>query len=187
MALLSEVQERSWASDKYGDKVERWQWDWRDRRIMEWINNFAKVSREDVMGNVERLDMTQTGTLRRSLAWKTWAASGGNSQVFEARYIYYAKYLELAVGRGEPFRQLPPGITHKAWGPIRMPDRKRRAKPHVVVEMRKQATKFASYARQRFSFVGTMYLIFAMGNNKSASAAYNRAVFWAAKKDAFQR
>ena len=39
MALLSEIQERSWASDRYGDNVLRFRFDWRDTRIMNWINN----------------------------------------------------------------------------------------------------------------------------------------------------
>lgn len=191
MALLSEVQERSWATDKYGDKVLSWKFDWRDDRIMAWINNFANISRKNVMDNVERLsiesDGKDSGRLKRSLFWQTWAASGGDSQVFEARYIYYAKFVELALGRGDTYIQ-PPDIPHKKWKPISMPDgRKRKARPFVVAEMRSQAQKFATFARKRFSFVGTMFLIYAMGNNKSAAAAYNRAAFWASKRDTFTR
>lgn len=197
MALLSEVQERAWATDKYGDNILRWRWDWRDTRIMAWINNFEKISRQNVMANYERLGIgayhdhqkkkKTPHQLKRSLKWRTWAASGGDSQVFEARYIYYAKYVELALGRGDTYIQ-PPDIPHRQWGPIRMPDgRMRKARPFVVAEMRSQAQKFAAFARKEFSFVGTMFLIYAMGNNKSAAAAYNRAVFWAAKKDTYQR
>lgn len=187
MALVSQTDERSWATDKYGDQVLSWKWSWRDARIMAWINNFTKISRQNVMANVGRLDMTRSGALKRSLAWKTWAASGGDTQVFEAQYIYYSKFVELALGKGDTYIQ-PPDIPHKSWGAIRMPDgRKRKAKPFVVAEMRSQAQKFASYARKRFSFVGTMFLIYAMGDNKSAAAAYNRAVFWAAQKEAFHR
>jgi len=188
---IIDVNERSWATDKYGDNIKRWQWDWRDARIMAWINNFAKISRSNVMANVERLkiesDRKDHGQLKRSLFWKTWAASGGDSQVFEAEYIYYSKYVELALGKGDTYIQ-PPDIPHKKWGPIRMPDnRKRKARPFVVAEMRSQAQKFAAYARKHFSFVGTMFLIYAMGDNKSAAAAYNRAVFWEAKNEGFQR
>lgn len=187
MAIFSEIQERAWASDKYGDQVLSWDWDWRDERIMSWINNFERISKEDVLGNVDRQKVHNTGALRRSLAWKTFASSGGDTQVFTARYLYYAKYVELAVGKKMPFRQLPPKIPHKKWGPISMPDRKRKAKPHVVAEMRTQAAKFISMARKQFSFTGTAFLIFAMGNNKSAAAAYNRAVFWANRKERFRR
>ena len=193
---IIDVNERSWATDKYGDQIDRWRWDWRDTRIMSWINNFTKISRANVMENVERLGIgdshakkkkASVHSLRRSLKWKTWAASGGDTQVFEARYIYYSKYLELALGKGDTYIQ-PPDIPHKRWGPISMPDgRKRKAKPFVVAEMRSQAQKFAAFARKRFSFVGTMFLIYAMGNNKSAEAAYNRAVFWAAKKEMYKR
>ena len=188
MALLSDIKERSWATNKYGEGVDLWTWDWRDDRIMSWINNFEKISRKNTMENIGRLDMTRTGALKRSMFWSTWAASGGDSQVFEARYLYYAKFVELAVGKNEPFTMLPPDIPNRKWLPIKMQDgRRRRAKPHIVAEMRSQATKFASFARKRFSFVGTMFLIYSMGNNKSAAAAYNRAAFWAAKKDSFKR
>ena len=182
MAFLSDIKERDWASDKYGDKVLLWKWDWRDERIMSWINNFVPVISRDTLGNVERQKAKSTGRLKRSLAWKTYSASGGDTQVFEARYVYYAKYVELAVGKGNPFRQLPPDIASRNWMPISMPDRRRKAKPHVVTEMRKQASKFTSMARKHFSFIGTVYMIYAMGNNQSAAAAVNRALFWASRK-----
>jgi len=191
MALLSEVQERSWATDKYGDNVLSWKWDWRDERIMSWINNFEKISRQNVMGNVERLDIRSkgknSGRLKRSLAWKTWAASGGDSQVFEARYIYYSKFVELALGKGDPYNGPVPEFTHRQWPAIKVPTRRRKARPFVVTEMRSQAQKFAAFARKRFSFVGTMFLVYAMGDNKAAAAAVNRALFWASKKDTFTR
>lgn len=179
MALLSEVQERSWASDKYGDQVLKWRFDWRDTRIMEWINNFVRITGENTYGNVERQRAIKTGRLKRSLAWKTWAASGGDAQVFEARYIYYAKFVELAVGKGDPYNGPVPDIPHKKWQPITVPTRRRKGKPHVVTEMRSQAAKFTSFARAQFSFTGTIYMIFALGSNRANAAAYNRAVAWA--------
>lgn len=182
MPLLSDVQERSWAADKYGDLVLSWKWDWRDERIMGWINNFVNVISKDTIGNVERQHAIKTGRLKRSLHWKTWAASGGDAQVFEARYIYYAKYVELAVGRGEPYDSPVPDIPGPMWQPIRVPSRSRKGKPHVVTEMRSQASKFTSMARKHFSFAGTVFLIYAMGNNQSAAAAVNRALYWAARK-----
>ena len=187
MALLSEVQERSWATDKYGDKVKSFQWDWRDDRIMAWITNFPRIGKENTLANIDRLKLKNTGRLRRSVFWKTWAASGGDSQVFEARYIYYAKFAELAVGRGEPYNGPVPDIPHRHWGAIPVPTRKRKGKPHVVAEMRTQAAKFATMARKEFSFVGTIYLIYAMGNNKSTAAAVNRALFWRNKREKFTR
>lgn len=179
MALLSETQERSWASDRYGDRVLKWKWDWRDSRIMEWIANFVRITGENTYGNVERLGAVRTGRMKRSLAWKTWAASGGDAQVFEARYIYYAKFVELAVGRGEPYDSPVPDIPSPKWNPIKVPTRSRKGKPHVVTEMRTQASKFTAFARAQFSFTGTIYMLYAMGANQSSAAAYNRALKWA--------
>ena len=179
MALLSEAQERSWATDKYGDQVLKWRWDWRDSRIMDWINNFVSISRKNVYASVDRQKIKKTGALKRSLAWKTWAVSGGDAQVFEARYQYYAKFVELAVGRGEPYDSPVPNIPGRKWKPIPVPTRSRKGKPHVVTEMRSQAAKFTAFARAQFSFTGTIYMLYAMGNNHSSAAAYNRALQWA--------
>jgi hypothetical protein len=179
MALLSEVQERSWATDKYGDRVLKWKFDWRDTKILEWINNFVRITGQNTIGNVERQKAIKTGKLKRSLFWETWAASGGDSQVFQARYIYYAKFVELAVGKGDPYNGPVPNIPNPEWQPIPVPTRKRKGKPHVVTEMRSQAAKFTSFARAQFSFTGTIYMLYAMGTNQSTAAAYNRAVQWA--------
>lgn len=199
MALLSEAQERSWATDKYGDNVLRWKWDWRDTRIMAWINNFVNITRENTIGNVERQNIGAYHTkqkarikktsLKRSLAWKTWAESGGDAQVFEARYIYYAKFVELAVGKGEKYDSPVPDIPHRKWRPIAVPGRSRKGKPHVVTEMRTQASKFTAFARAQFSFTGTVFMLYAMGGkeNPSIAAAYTRAVFWALRQEKERR
>lgn len=180
---LSPINERSWATDKYGDQVLLWKWNWRDERIMSWINNFVNIISKDTHQNVGRQNIGKTGRLKRSLMWKTWAASGGDAQVFEARYIYYAKFVELAVGRGDPYDSPVPDIPQPQWAPIHVASRRRKGKPHVVTEMRKQASKFSSMARKHFSFVGTVFMIYAMGNDQSAAAAVNRALFWAARKE----
>ena len=197
MALLSEVQERSWATDKYGDNVLKWKWDWRDTRIMEWINNFVGISRENVMDNYERQDIgayharqkkKTPHQLKRSLKWRTWAASGGDAQVFEARYIYYAKYVELALGKGNPYNGPVPDIPNRKWKPITVPTRPRKGKPHVVTEMRTQASKFTAMARAQFSFTGTIYMLYAMGGDpQSVAGAYNRALFWALRQEKVRR
>lgn len=183
MASISAINERSWATDKYGDQILSWKWDWRDERIMSWINNFTKVISADTYDNVERQNIKRTGALKRSLYWQTFAASGGDTQVFAARYIYYARFVELAVGGKERYNGPVPDIPNKKWMPIAVPSRTRKAKPHVVTEMRKQAIKFTSMATRHFSFVGTAFLIYAMGNNQSAAAAINRALFWATRKE----
>ena len=187
MALLSEVQERSWASDKYGDRVKRWKWDWRDERIVKWIQNFKPIGEANSRENIERLGAVSSGEMKRSVFWKTWSASGGDEQVFNARYLYYSRFVELAVGRGDPYAGQPvPNIPGPQWGPIKVPTRRRRGKPFVVTEMRTQATKFAALARKEFSFAGTMFLVFAMGDNQSAHEAVNRALFWRNHKDKWE-
>lgn len=189
MALLSELQERRWATDRYGDGVLKWEWDWRDSQIMDWINNFTRIAGENTYQDVERQEAIRTGRLKRSLYWRTWATSGGDAQVFEARYIYYAKYVELAVGRREPYDSPVPDIPHPRWKPITVPTRKRKGKPHVVTEMRTQASKFTAFARAQFSFTGTIYMLYAMGgkDNPSIAAAYNRTLFWALHQQRVRR
>jgi hypothetical protein len=165
-------------ADQYGDKLKTFKWDWRDKRIMDWINNFVNISRRNVYANVDRLKVKNTGALKRSLAWKTFAVSGGDGQVFSARYLYYEKYVELALGKGDPYNGPVPEIPGAQWQPIPVPTRRRKGRPFVVTEMRRQAAKFESMARGEFSFVGTVFLVYAMGRNKAASAAINRALFW---------
>lgn len=187
MALISEIGERSWASDKYGDNVKRWEWDWRDDRIMDWIHHFEPISRDNTEGNLERLDAIRSGELKRSLWWRTWATSGGDTQVFAARYLYYAKFVELAVGGKERYDSPVPNIPRPYWDPIPVPTRRRRGKPFVVTEMRTQAAKFAAVARKEFSFAGTMFLVFAMGSNQDAYRAVNRALFWRQRRERINR
>ena len=187
MALISEVQEKGWASDKYGDKVKRWEWDWRDERIMSWINNFERISRENTEENVERLNAVRTGAMKRSLWWKTWATSGGDTQVFAAKYLYYSRFVELAVGKNEPYDSPVPNIPHPYWQPIPVPKRSQKGKPFVVTEMRTQAAKFASVARREFSFAGTMFMVYAMGDNQDAHDAVNRALFRRQRRGRFDR
>lgn len=161
--------------DRYGEDLLLFKFDWRDAQVLRWIENFPKLGKKDTLENIDRQDIVNTGALRRSLAWKTWAVSGGDAQVFEARFRYYAKFVELALGRGNPFRGLPPNIPGPKWRPIRMPDgRKRKARPHVATEMRGQARKFSTMLRRHFSFVGLTYMAYAMGDNNAAADTVNR-------------
>ena len=110
------------------------------------------------------LDTKQTGALLRSLQWRTWNDSGGDRQVFEAKYNYYAKFVELALGRNMPFIGLPPGIPRRKWQPIQMPDgRPRKAKPSIATEMRRQAAKFTTMLEDRYSFAGIAMMVYALG------------------------
>lgn len=150
---------------------------------MDWINRFPSIAKANTLADVDRQRIRNTGALRRSLIWKTFAASGGDAQVFTARYLYYAKYQELAVGGRYKYTSPVPPIPNAKWEPIPVPDRPRKGRPHVVTEMRSQAKKFASMATKHFSFVGTVFMAYAMGNNQSASAAVNRALFWSMRKE----
>lgn len=174
---------RGFSKDMYGDQVLLWTWNWRDARIQDWINNFPRIARENTLENVDRQKIRKTGKLRRSLVWKTFAASGGDVQVFSARFLYYAKFLELAVGGRYRYTSPVPPIPGARWQPIPVADRPLKGRPHVVTEMRAQASRFASMATRHFSFVGTVFMAYAMGNNQSAAAAVNRALFWSMRKD----
>ena len=154
---------------------------------MDWINNFVSISRKNVYANVDRQKVKNTGALKRSLAWKTFAVSGGDGQVFSARYLYYEKYVELALGKGDPYNGPVPDIPGPQWQAIPVPTRRRKGRPFVVTEMRRQAARFERMARGEFCFVGTVFLVYAMGNNKSASAAINRALFWSQRMQRARR
>ncbi len=187
MAIGVEVQERGWASDKYGEQVLSWKWDWRDDRIMEWIANFGRIGTANSRENLERMKANRTGRLKRSLVWSTWAISGGDAQVFEARYLYYAKFLELALGKGDPYNGPVPPIDRPNWQPIRVPTRSRKAKPHVVTELRSQAAKFTTMVRKQFSYVGTVFMIYAAASNRENADAINRAIYWGTHNGQFDR
>lgn len=175
MAALSEWR----GPDRYGEDILLFKFDWRDAQVVKWIERFTRIVGEDTKGNVERQGIVNTGRLKRSLFWKTFAVEGGMGQVFEARYIYYAKFVELALGNGNPFIQLPPNIPGARWKPIRMPDgRKRTARPHVVTEMRSQARKFTTFARRHFMFQGTAILAFSLGGNQEARHVVDRAALY---------
>ena len=189
MALISEIEGKSWGQDKLGSNVLNFTWNWHDDHIMRWINNFVRITGENTKANVDRQKIKRTGTLKRSLYWQTFAASNGDEQVFRARYIYYAKFVELALGKGDPYNGPVPNIPGKQWQPIPVPTRRRKGRPHVVTEMRSQAKKFTSYARKHFAFTGTVMMIYAMGGNEEPSirAAVNRALFWESNKGKFDR
>lgn len=173
--------------DRYGDDVLLWEFDWRDDLVRRWIEKLPQIGLQNSRENVKRLDAISkgknSGRLLRSLAWKTWATSGGDAQVFQARYMYYAKFVELAVGKGDPYNGPVPPIPGKAWKPITVPNRRRKGKPHVVTEMRTQARKFSTMLRRHFSFVGLTYMAYAMGNNKEAAEAVNRIIMESETKE----
>jgi len=151
-------------NDPYGDKIKLAPFDWRDRRVLQWIDKFTELGWRDSVANLSRQKAKQTGALIRSIKWRTWADAGGDRQVWQVRYLYYAKFVELALGRKMPFIGLPPSIPNRQWGPIQMPDgRPRRAKPSIPTEMRKHAVKFTRMLENSYSLSGIAMLAFALG------------------------
>lgn len=164
--------------DPYGEKILSGTFDWRDQRMLEHINKFKTFGKMDSKANIKRQRSIQSGKLLRSVAWKTWSESGGDVQVFHAHYLYYSKFVELALGRGNPYIGLPPGIPVRQWQPIRMPDgRKRKARPSIPTEMRKRARRFTTYVQDHFSYAGIAMMVYAMRPDAAYAERINRALF----------
>ena len=164
--------------DPYGEGILATHFDWRDKRIIEAIEKFVQWGKYDSKGNIRRQKAIQTGALMRSVKWKTWQEAGGDVQVFHAHFLYYSKFVELALGRNMPYIGLPPGMPGARWKPIRMPDgRQRRAKPSIPTEMRKRARKFTGIVRDHFSFTGVAMLIYAMRSDDPMADQINRRLF----------
>lgn len=151
--------------------------DWRDEQVLAWIQKFVEFGQKDARDNVTRQKAMHTGALLRSIYWRTWNSSGGDMQVFEARYKYYAKFVELALGKRMPFKALPPGITRKKWGPIVMPDRPRRAKPSIPTEMRKQAAKFTTMLEDNFLYHGIAMIVYPFNNSIENTDLIDRLLY----------
>ncbi len=176
MALVAQTNAQEWRTDRYGDEVLLRRFDWRDEIVIRKIEEFIKHAQEDTLGNIDRLKIGKSQSLRRSIFWHTWNTSGGDLQVFEARYNYYGKFVELALGRGNPYNGPVPAFTRRKWQPIPVPTRTKKGKPFVVAEMRKQARRFEAFGLRYLNFVGTGYLIYAAGSRIDAAARINRAL-----------
>ena len=162
--------------DPFGEKILVKKFDWRDEQILAWIAKFPEFGQRDSRANVTRQasdgsnskrkrKRQSSGALLRSIYWRTWNSFGGDMQVFEARYLYYAKFVELALGKGYPFRELPPAIAQRKWGPITMPDRPLKARPAIPTEMRKQARKFTTMLEDNFLFHGIAMIVYPFNNS----------------------
>ncbi len=163
--------------DAYGENIELMKFDWRDERVMKWIAKFTEFGELDSKGNIQRQRAIQSGALLRSVKWRAWRDSGGDRQVFRARYLYYSKFVELALGRNMPFKALPPAIAQRKWQPIQMPDRPRRAKPSIPTEMRKQAAKFTTMLEERYAFAGISMMVYALGPSVHNHKLLRRLLF----------
>lgn len=164
--------------DQYGEKILTSKFDWRDERMLRWIDKVCEFGWRDSVGNLSRQKAKQTGALIRSIKWRTWADSGGDRQVWQARYLYYAKYVELALGYKMPFLELPPNIPGPRWMPIDMPDgRPRKAKPSIPTEMRRQKAKFVTMLEEQFSFTGIAIIAYALGPSIENKKLIRRLMF----------
>lgn len=152
--------------DPYMDNVIATRFDWRDDQVMKYIRRFIMHGKKDSKQNVKRLNAINSGKLIRSIGWKAWSDSGGDAEVFQETYLKYGQFVELAVGKGEPYNGPVPAIAGRAWGPITVPTRRRKAKPHSTAEMRKQARRFERLLVDHFSFMGMGYLMYAAGSNR---------------------
>lgn len=166
--------EEKWREqDPFADHIMVQKFDWRDERVLQYIRNFIKFGKEDSVKNIRRLTAIKSGKLLRSIAWKAWAESGGNAEVFQETYMKYGQFVELAVGRHNPYVPVDP-ITQRAWKPIPVRGRKRKAKPHSTAEMRKQARKFERMVVNHFAFMGLGFLVYAAGANRENYEEINR-------------
>lgn len=163
--------------DPFGESILLTKWDWRDDRLLAWIDKFVEFGWRDSVGNVQRLEAIKTKQLLRSIKWRTWADAGGNRQVWQVRYNYYAKFVELALGRGDPFKQLPPAIDQRKWPAIQMPDRKRKAKPSIPTELRKQGRKFVTMLEDKYSYHGIAMMVYALGPSIENKTLLRRLLF----------
>ena len=160
--------------DPFADQIMVTKFDWRDELVMKKIRAFITHGKIDAKANIKRLTAIKSGKLLRSIGWKAWADSGGDAEVFQETYLKYGQFVELAVGKGDPYNGPVPAIPGRAWGPIRVPNRRRRAKPHSTAEMRKQARRFERILVDHFSFMGLGFLVYAAGANRENSEEINR-------------
>ena len=166
--------ERWREKDPYADQILATKFDWRDEQVMQYIRQFLKHGLVDSKQNIKRLRAIHSGKLIRSIGWKAWADSGGDAEVFQETYMKYGQFVELAVGRSEPYNGPVPPIPGKAWKPISVPTRRRKAKPHSTAEMRKQARRFERLLVDHFSFMGMGFIVYAAGANRENHEEINR-------------
>ena len=187
------AQQGLWAQrDPYGEMILSGRFDWRDERVLKWIENFVRFGQRDSKANVarqsaavtarynkngKRKQYRSTGNLLRSIFWRTWNESNGDVQIFHAQYAYYEKFLELALGKGDPFTELPPDIPGAKWKPITVPGKTRKARPAVPTEMRRNARKFTTFIQDHFSFAGIAIMAYALAAVKPNADVVNQAIF----------
>lgn len=164
--------------DPYAERLLSGHFTWRDARVIRRIQAFVARGQADSVANLRRQRVRRTGALIRSVRWMAWNEAGGDEEVFHAQYLYYAKFVELALGKHNPYIGLPPGIPGAKWQPIQMPDgRRRRARPAIPTEMRKQAGRFTTDIQATFSFSGLAMMIYSMPSTNVNAGRINRLLF----------
>ena len=159
--------------DPYADQILATKFDWRDEQVMQFIRRFIMHGKIDAKKNIKRLSAIKSGQLIRSIGWKAWSDSGGDAEVFQETYLKYGQFVELAVGKNNPYTPIDP-FTTRAWKPIPVRGKKRRAKPHSTAEMRKQARRFERLLVDHFSFMGLGFMTYAAGANRENAEEINR-------------
>ena len=160
--------------------------------VVERVNKFIAWAEEDTNKNFARLDINMkpegkgkrfTGQLYNNLEWTTWNACGGDVQVFQVVFAYYAKFVELALQRNHKLINIP-AIDRIEWQPIPRPDNKpRRAKPFVSAEMRKQGKKLERDLLRYYAYTGSMYVAYSIrptddnGLTQAEADEFNATIF----------
>ena len=80
--------------DPYGDKIYLTNFDWKDEQVMKFIRGFITLGKKDSKKNIKRQDAIKTGKLIRSIGWKAWSESGGNTEVFQETYMKYGQFVD---------------------------------------------------------------------------------------------
>lgn len=139
------------------------QFSWNDPMVSGYVKNFFVYLTRDALRNMDRLDIkNRSGMLRRAIYWKTWRAAGGDVQMFTLMYQRYAKFVELALGKGHELVKIAE-IGGPNWRPIPRPDGKpRKAKPFITSELRMQVRKFENMLLSQFAFRGTAYILWGL-------------------------
>ena len=139
------------------------QFSWNDPMVSGYVKNFFVYLTRDALRNMDRLGIkNRSGMLRRAIYWKTWQAAGGDVQMFTLMYQRYAKFVELALGKGHELVKIAE-IGGPGWRPIPRPDGKpRKAKPFITSELRMQVRKFENMLLSQFAFRGTAYILWGL-------------------------
>ncbi len=146
------------------------QFSWNDPIVAGYVNNFFILLTKDALRNMDRLGIeNRSGQLRRRIYWKVWSAAGGDVKMFTLMYQRYAKFVELALGKGHELVQIAQ-IGGPRWRPIPRPDNKpRKAKPFITSEIRMQVRKFENMLLAQFAFRGTAYILWGLQDKNAAA------------------